>query len=102
MRDGGSTRRVAPLGLALAAALALSAPPATLAWSEPPATLAPIPFFCAAPRAVDGDTLACASGARVRLRGVGTVERGEPGWAAARDELQRRVMGGRWWSSRTT
>lgn len=38
--------------------------------------------------------LACADGTRVRLRGVDTVERGEPGWAAARLELQRRVSAG--------
>lgn len=78
----------------LTAALAALAPAAALAWVEPPATLAPIPFACAAPRAVDGDTLRCGDGTRVRLRGVDTVERGEPGWAAAREELQRRVSGG--------
>jgi endonuclease YncB( thermonuclease family) len=54
-----------------------------------------VPFACAAPRAVDGDTHACADGTRVRLRGVDTAERGEPGWRAARDELQRRVAAGR-------
>jgi endonuclease YncB( thermonuclease family) len=71
-----------------------SAPYAAQAWAEPPATLAPIPFACAAPRAVDGDTLDCADGTRVRLRGVDTVEHGEPGWRAAREELQRRVSPG--------
>jgi endonuclease YncB( thermonuclease family) len=69
---------------AFAAALAFLAPSAVLAWTEPPATLAPVPFFCAMPRAVDGDTLACSDGTRVRLRGVDTPERGEPGWRAAR------------------
>jgi endonuclease YncB( thermonuclease family) len=44
---------------------------------------------------VDGDTHACADGTRVRLRGVDTAERGELGWAAARQELQRRVAAGR-------
>jgi endonuclease YncB( thermonuclease family) len=44
---------------------------------------------------VDGDTLACAGGTRVRLRGVDTAERGEAGWLAARDELRRRVAAGR-------
>jgi endonuclease YncB( thermonuclease family) len=84
-----------PIAAATAAALALLAPPAALwAWTEPAATLAPVPFACAAPRAVDGDTLACADGTRVRLRGVDTPERGEPGWRAARDELQRRVTAG--------
>jgi endonuclease YncB( thermonuclease family) len=79
----------------LARALALAAAcPVLLARTEPPATLAPIPFACAAPRAVDGDTLACADGTRVRLRGVDTAERGEPGWRAARQELQRRVTAG--------
>jgi endonuclease YncB( thermonuclease family) len=75
----------------VAAALAVLAPTVAHAWTEPPATLAPIPFACAAPRAVDGDTFACADGTRVRLRGVDTVERGGPGWATARDELRRRV-----------
>jgi endonuclease YncB( thermonuclease family) len=78
----------------LAAQLAVLAPHAASAWTEPPATLAPVPFACAAPRAVDGDTLACSDGTRVRLRGVDTPERGEPGWGAARDELQQRVMAG--------
>jgi endonuclease YncB( thermonuclease family) len=68
--------------------------PLLAAWSEPPPTLAPIPFSCAAPRAIDGDTLACWGGPRVRLRGVDTPERHEPGWGAARDELQRRVTPG--------
>jgi endonuclease YncB( thermonuclease family) len=85
-------RRVA---LGLAAYLVLLAPHAAIAWTEPPATLAPVPFARAAPRAVDGDTLACADGTRVRLRGVDTPERGEPGWIAAREELQRRVAAGR-------
>ena len=82
------------VALGLAAQLAVLAPHAAFAWTEPPATLTPIPFTCAAPRALDGDTLACAGGTRVRLRGVDTVERGEPGWTAAR-RLQRRVSGGR-------
>jgi endonuclease YncB( thermonuclease family) len=76
--------------LALVAGLVVLA-----AWSEPPATLAPIPFACAAPRVIDGDTLVCVGGPRVRLRGVDTPERHEPGWGAARDELRRRVSPGR-------
>jgi endonuclease YncB( thermonuclease family) len=84
----------AVISITTAAALILSAPCAALAWTEPPATLAPVPFACAAPRAVDGDTLACSDGTRVRLRGVDTAERGEPGWAAAREELRRRVSPG--------
>jgi hypothetical protein len=81
--------------LGLAAQLAVLAPHAASAWTEPPATLAPVPFACVEPRAVDGDTLACADGTRVWLRGVDMAERGEPGWVAAREELQRRVAAGR-------
>jgi hypothetical protein len=43
---------------------------------------------------VVGDTLACADGTRVRRRGVDTAKRGEPGWRAACDALQRRVAAG--------
>jgi endonuclease YncB( thermonuclease family) len=73
--------------LALVAGAALLA-----AWTEPPPTLPPIPFTCAAPRAIDGDTLKCASGVRVRLRGIDAVERGEPGWRRAWEELQGWVL----------
>lgn len=62
-------------------------------WHEPARTLAPMPFTCVAPRAIDGDTLACRGGPRVRLRGVDTPERGEPRYRAATRELQRRLDG---------
>ncbi len=64
-------------------------------WREPPATYpAGLAWTCNAVRWADGDTLTadCAGQAepiRVRLRGVDTVERGEPGWSAARLELRR-------------
>jgi endonuclease YncB( thermonuclease family) len=96
--------RIVPLfGIAVVLAALASCPamvaqpqplPAPVAWVEPPATLTPIPFVCATPRAIDGDTLHCADGTRVRVRGVDTPERGEPGWGAARDELQQRVTVG--------
>ena len=53
--------------------------------------MAPIPFACGSPRAIDGDTLSCSDGTRVRLRGVDTPERGEPRWREARQELQRQI-----------
>lgn len=64
-------------------------------WREPPATYpAGLAWTCNAVRWADGDTLTanCAGQGepiRVRLRGVDTVERGEPGWSAARLELRR-------------
>ena len=64
-----------------------------LAWQEPPRTLRPEPFVCAAPRALDGDTLVCRGGTRVRLRGVDTPEAGEPRHREATRELQRRLRG---------
>lgn len=63
------------------------------AWTEPPRSLRPEPFACARPRALDGDTLQCRGGTRVRLRGVDTPERGEPRYREATRELQRRLRG---------
>lgn len=45
-------------------------------------------FRCDQPGIVDGDTLRCASGERVRLWGVNAVERGEAGYAEAGRALQ--------------
>ncbi len=66
---------------------------AIAAWVEPPRTMAPEPFTCIVPRALDGDTLECRGGTRVRVRGVDTPERGEPRYRAATRELQRRLDG---------
>lgn len=66
-------------------------------WREPPRTYgAGAAWTCNAVRWADGDTLTArctgqAAPIRVRLRGVDTVERGKPGWSAARLELQRRT-----------
>ena len=90
-------RRAAPLLL-----LALTTAPAIAEacdWSEPRRTYAEgMAWHCVAFRWADGDTLtaAChgqAQPVRVRLRGVDTVERGDPTWSAARAELQRRTQG---------
>lgn len=62
-------------------------------WREPARTMRPEPFVCAAPHAIDGDTLVCRGGTRVRVRGVDTPERGEPRYRAATRELQRRLDG---------
>lgn len=52
-------------------------------------------LWCLAPVAYDGDTVRCGdSWTRVRIWGVNAVEKGEPGWEAARDALQHRVAGG--------
>lgn len=63
------------------------------AWTEPPRTLPPAPVACQVVHVVDGDSLRCRDGTRVRLRGVDTPERGEPRFREARDELTRRTLG---------
>lgn len=81
------------------ALLLLFSPPAWAApncrWREPPRTYPPGgAWTCDAIRWADGDTLTvrCAghpAPIRVRVRGVDTVERGRPGWSAARMQLRR-------------
>ncbi len=73
--------------------IALAAAPLVGGWTEPPRSLQPAPTPCRVERVIDGDTLQCAGGPRVRLRGVDTAERGERGYREARDELARRVLG---------
>ena len=85
----------------LAALLLLAAPAAGAAeacrWREPARTFpAGERWTCEALRWADGDTLTatCAGLAepvRVRLRGVDTVERGDPRWGASRAELRART-----------
>jgi endonuclease YncB( thermonuclease family) len=48
-------------------------------------------LICLAPVAIDGDTLKCLDGTRVRLWGINTPERGQPGAAAATRALQARI-----------
>jgi endonuclease YncB( thermonuclease family) len=62
-------------------------------WTEPSRTLQASPQVCHVARVVDGDTLECSGGVRVRVRGVDTPERGEPGFREAAAELRRRVLG---------
>jgi endonuclease YncB( thermonuclease family) len=48
-------------------------------------------------RAIDGDTLEMqlrGHAVRVRLLGLDTPERGQPGWAQARDDLARKLSHG--------
>lgn len=63
------------------------------AWTEPPRTLPPVAVACVVVHVVDGDTLDCLNGPRVRVRGVDTPERGEPRYHEATQELARRVLG---------
>lgn len=51
-------------------------------------------FVCANPGIVDGDTLRCADGTRVRLWGVNSPERHEPAGPAATRAVAR-IIGGR-------
>jgi endonuclease YncB( thermonuclease family) len=68
-------------------------------WREPVRSFdAGEAWSCAAIAWADGDTFTAACEAvagtvRVRLRGVDTVERGDPAWAASRLELRRRTEG---------
>ncbi len=88
---------IATVALMLVAPADLMA--ASCAWREPARTYAADQQWdCVAYRWADGDTLTAAcqgspEPVRIRLRGVDTVERGEPGWSAARMELQRLTRG---------
>ncbi|MBR0671176.1 thermonuclease family protein [Neoroseomonas soli] len=65
-------------------------------WTEPPRSMSAEPMRCTATAWADGDTLTVICGGsqhRIRVRSVDTVERGEPGYAAAREELRRRTQG---------
>src|SRR5574337_1112255 len=44
---------------------------------------------CVVARIVDGDTFSCADGLKVRLIGMDSPERGQPGYGAAREALAR-------------
>ena len=79
--------------LIAACMLAALLTPAFAQWREPPRTMQGAPQQHTGCRPVDGDTLACTQG-RVRLRGVDTPERGESGYRAAQQALQRRTQGG--------
>lgn len=68
-------------------------------WREPARTF-PIDqgWQCSAIRWTDGDTLTARCDGindpvRIRVRGVDTVERGDPQWSEARQELRRRTNG---------
>lgn len=49
-------------------------------------------FLCLMLRAIDGDTLECANGMRVRLWGIDAPERGQIGAQAATEALQGRAL----------
>lgn len=51
-------------------------------------------FLCLSPVAIDGDTLICSSGDRVRIWGVNAPEKGESGSYAATISLKRLSAGG--------
>lgn len=50
-------------------------------------------FLCPAPRAIDGDTFACAGGLRVRVWGVQAPEAHDPGGPEATAALDRLIAG---------
>jgi micrococcal nuclease len=50
-----------------------------------------ISFLCFFAAAIDGDTLRCSSGARVRLWGVDTPEQGERGYSEATGALASKL-----------
>lgn len=77
----------------LAALVLLGALPAVAQWREPERTLPNRSSSCTVGRVIDGDTLQCTDGRRIRLRGVDTPEVGEPGHREATRELRRRVEG---------
>lgn len=81
------------LPIAFGLALLAVAPAAGQGYREPRATLAPRPSSCTVGRVIDGDTVQCTDGRRIRLRGVDTPERGEAGYRTATRELRRRVEG---------
>jgi endonuclease YncB( thermonuclease family) len=85
-------------GLALSlVALAHPAFAAACRWREPARTFPMTEtWLCSAYRWADGDTLTARcqgrpGPVRIRLRGVDTVERGDPRWRASRAELRRRT-----------
>lgn len=57
-----------------------------------PCTLAAIVITCTSPSVTDGDTLRC-GGERVRLWGVNSPERGQPGYGEASRHLARITTG---------
>jgi len=82
------------IGLVASALLALVAPrEANAQWREPDRTLPAHPSSCTVARVIDGDTLQCTDGRRIRLRGIDAPERGERGHRAATEALRRRVEG---------
>ena len=60
---------------------------------EPPRTLPDRPLSCTVARVIDGDTVQCADGRRIRLRGVDTPERGEQNYREATRALRQRIEG---------
>jgi len=74
-------------------ALLLALPAHAGEWREPRRTLPADPQPCLVIRVIDGDSLVCDGGVRVRIRGVDSPERGEVGWGEAKRELERRVDG---------
>lgn len=82
---------------AVALLVAATSPVLACSWREPPRTYpAGESWTCVALRWADGDTLTVGcdgyeQAVRVRLRGVDTVERGDPRWSAARHELRSRT-----------
>ena len=77
----------------LGALTTLHAHPAVAQWREPPRSMPTSPTSCTVGRVIDGDTLRCTDGRRVRVRGVDTPERGEFRHRQATEELRRRVEG---------
>jgi endonuclease YncB( thermonuclease family) len=91
-------RAVPPLLLVLGLIAALPAG-AACSWQEPDRTYAAAEAWrCQAVRWADGDTFTATCAGqdrpiRIRVRGVDTVERGDPRWQASREELRRRTEG---------
>jgi endonuclease YncB( thermonuclease family) len=91
--------RVAPLALLLLLLATAAAEAAACRWREPPRSYPDATrWSCEAIRWADGDTLTAVCAGRrtpvkIRLRGVDTVERGDPRWRASREELRRRTDG---------
>lgn len=59
----------------------------------PPSPAFSSAFLCRAPSVIDGDTLRCLDGTRVRLWGVLAPERKQPGGPEATSALGRLVVG---------
>jgi len=83
----------ASVSLTLCCALLGATPAFAQGYREPRATLAPTPSACTVGRVIDGDTVQCTDGRRIRLRGLDTPERGEPGYRTATRALTRRIEG---------